>query len=74
MPELKLAKLPDRTPVKLTIVITPDLHQALSDYAQAYHDAYGETEAVADLVPFMLQFFLDSDKGLAKARPMARQR
>jgi hypothetical protein len=68
MPELKLAKLPDRTPVKLTIVITPDLHQALNDYAQVYRQAYGEGEAVADLVPFMLQSFLDSDRGFAKAR------
>lgn len=32
--ELKLAKLPDRTPVKLAITITPDLHEALHDYAR----------------------------------------
>jgi hypothetical protein len=72
MPELKLAKLPDRTPVKLTLVITPDLHQALADYAQVYRDTYGQEEAVADLVPSMLQAFLDSDRGFAKARPSAR--
>lgn len=74
MSELKLAKLPDRTPIKLTIVITPDLHQALSDYAEVYRDTYGETEAVADLVPFMLRSFLESDRGFARARPSARER
>jgi len=74
MSELKLAKLPDRTPVKLTIVITPDLQQALADYAEVYRDTYGETEAVADLVPFMLRSFLESDRGFAKARPSARER
>ncbi len=73
MPELKLAKLPDRTPVKLTIVITPDLHQALSDYAEIYRDCYGEGETVADLVPFMLQGFLDSDRGFSKARQDLRR-
>jgi hypothetical protein len=66
MPDLKLAKLPDRTPVKLTLVITPDLHQALCDYAEVYRDAYGQEETVADLVPSMLQAFLDSDRGLPR--------
>ena len=74
MPELKLAKLPDRTPVKLTIVITPDLHQALSDYADIYRHAYGQAETPADLVPFMLQSFLDTDRGFAKARQAPRAR
>jgi len=72
MPELKLAKLPDRTLVKLTIVITPDLHQALNEYAQAYREAYGQAEAVPDLVPFMLQSFLDGDRAFAKAPQAAR--
>lgn len=74
MSELKLSKLPDRTPVKLTLVITPDLHQALSDYAEVYRDTYGQIEAVTDLVPSMLQAFLDSDRGFAKARQSVRER
>ncbi len=31
MAELKLGKLPDRTPVKLAITVTPDLHQMLQN-------------------------------------------
>jgi len=68
MPELKLGKLPDRTPVKIAITVSPDLNQALRDYAAIYRATYGETESVADLIPFMLGAFLESDRGFAKAR------
>jgi hypothetical protein len=68
MSELKLGKLPDRTPVKITIMVTPDLNQALRDYAAIYRTTYGEAESVADLIPFMLGAFLESDRGFAKAR------
>lgn len=68
MPDLKLPKLPDRTPVKLTISIMPELSEALGDYAKIYQSTYGQSEAVADLVPLMLKSFLDSDRGFAKAR------
>ena len=44
MANLKLAKLPDRTPVKLSITITPDLQNALREYAALYAQAY-ETKA-----------------------------
>lgn len=72
MPELKLQKLPDRTPVKLTISVSPDLNQALSDYAAVYRETYGQSETVADLVPYMLQAFLDGDRGFAKIRQARR--
>ncbi|MBC9030848.1 DUF2274 domain-containing protein [Sphingomonas sp. JC676] len=68
MPDLKLAKLPDRTPIKLAITVTPDLHQALSEYAALYSETYGRDEPVAELVPAMLGAFLDSDREFAKRR------
>ncbi len=68
MADLKLARLPDRTPVKLTVSIAPDLHLALADYAAIYQQAYGDEQAIADLVPHMLAAFLASDRGFAKAR------
>jgi hypothetical protein len=68
MADLRLAKLPDRTPIKLAIQITPDLHKALADYAALYAKAYDREEAVADLIPAMLAAFLDSDRGFAKTR------
>ena len=68
MPDLKLAKLPDRTPVKLTISIAPELHHALEDYARIYKDVHGVAEPVCELVPAMLAGFLEADRGFAKAR------
>lgn len=62
MPDLKLSKLPDRTPVKLSIQISPDLDRQLQAYAGAYKETYGDDEKVVDLVPFMLQKFLDGDR------------
>lgn len=65
---LKLGKLPDRTPVRIVITVSPDLNRDLVAYAEAYRQAYGHSEAVADLIPSMLEVFLASDRGFAKAR------
>lgn len=73
MPELKLGKLPDRTPVKLAITVSPDLHQTLQQYAALYAEAYGREEPVVELIPAILAIFLDSDRGFAKAREEARR-
>ena len=64
---LKLGKLPDRTPVRITITASPELNQGLRDYAALYRATYGEAESIADLIPFMLAAFLESDRGFAKA-------
>lgn len=68
MPELKLSKLPDRIPVKMTFTAPPDLAQGLREYAAVYRATYGETESVEELIPFMLASFLEGDRGFAKAR------
>lgn len=68
MTNLKLAKLPDRTPAKITITVSADLNQALCDYQKLYAATYGASEKIADLIPFMLEAFLDSDRAFAKAR------
>jgi len=66
MAELKLARIPDRTPVKLTINVSPDLHRSLSDYAALYAEHYGREEPLAELVPAMLATFLNSDRAFQK--------
>ena len=68
MPELKLAKLPDRTPVKIGISVNPDIYAALTAYAEAYQAAYGSAETVAELIPYMLEAFVDSDSAFRKAQ------
>ena len=68
MPDLKLARLPDRTPIKLTVFVSPDLHHRLSAYAHVYREAYGREESVADLIPAMLTAFMDSDRAFARRK------
>ncbi|MCJ8159168.1 DUF2274 domain-containing protein [Sphingomonas sp. LaA6.9] len=68
MPDLKLARIPDRTPVKLTILLSPELKRTLDDYAAIYNETYGESEALSELLPPMLAAFLASDHAFAKAR------
>ena len=66
MAGIKLRKLPDRTPVKLVINVSPDLKRALDDYAQSYSRTYGVEEPVSELIPAMLQAFIDGDRGFAR--------
>lgn len=68
MLQIKLPKLPDRTPIKLAITVTPDLHRALSDYAAIYCQTYGTNEPISEIVPHMLESFLSADRGFQKAR------
>ena len=65
---MKLGKLPDRMPVKMSVVLTPGLAQRLREYADFYAETYGTKEDVAELIPFMLAAFLDSDTEFRKAR------
>ena len=64
---MKLSKLPDRTPVKLSTALTPILAARLRDYAEFYAETYGTREEVVDLVPFMLEAFLDGDADFKRA-------
>jgi hypothetical protein len=53
MADIKLPQLPDRNPVKLSIAVMPDLHQALTDYAALYAQTYGREEPAVELIPAM---------------------
>ncbi|MES2904299.1 MAG: DUF2274 domain-containing protein [Pseudomonadota bacterium] len=68
MSDLRLARLPDRTPVRITINVSPDLNQALSDYASLYEEIYGRAESVQELIPFMLASFLGADRFFSRRR------
>ena len=68
MPDLRLPRLPDRTPVKMTISLPPDLSRALSDYAELYNEVYGQSEPIQELIPAMLSSFLDGDRLFARRR------
>lgn len=68
MVELKLPKLPDRTPVKISILVPAGLNRDLQQYADAYTTSYGTAETVAELIPFMLAAFMANDGGFRKVR------
>lgn len=74
MGQLRLGRLPDRTPVKLTINLSPELHRRLGDYAAAYEQAYGDAEPLTELVPAMLASFLESDRAFARVRRQGHER
>lgn len=65
---MRLGKLPDRTPVKLTANFGPEDHADLSLYAALYGETYGETVSPADLVPFIVRAFLAGDQAFKKAK------
>ncbi|MCK1479433.1 DUF2274 domain-containing protein [Bradyrhizobium sp. 197] len=64
---MKLARLPDRMPVKMSVVLTPGLAQRLREYADFYAETYGTKEEVGELIPFMLEAFLDGDADFKRA-------
>lgn len=68
MPNIKLGRIPDRTPVKLAISVLPDLHQSLVEYGKYYLEAYGREEQVVDLIPAILTTFLESDRDFTRGR------
>jgi hypothetical protein len=75
MNSIKLAKLPDRTPVKLTVTVSPELSRKLTRYAERYNEIYGNTEPepISELVPFMLENFLDNDKDFVRTEKKRRR-
>ena len=61
-PALKLAKLPDRKPVKMTITLSVEQAKMLRAYAAANSEAYGEAEDAVALVPFILDAIIGADR------------
>ena len=65
---LRLGQLPDRESAKITFTADADLKAALNDYAEIYRQTYGQNEGVAELIPFMLNAFMNADPGFKRAR------
>jgi hypothetical protein len=65
---LRLDRLPDRTPVRMSLSLDPELARALADYAEIYRQTYGAEEKPEALIPAMLESFLASDAGFKRAR------
>lgn len=68
MADLRLQRLADRAPVKIAISVSPELNQALLDYAALYQQTYGTAEPLHQLIPAMLANFLASDRAFVRRR------
>ena len=66
MARLKLGKLPDRKTTKITFTASADLNALLADYADAYERQYAQNEAIANLIPHMLEAFIKADRGFKR--------
>ncbi|WP_419906505.1 DUF2274 domain-containing protein [Hoeflea sp.] len=69
MSPLKLKKLPNRETAKITFTASADLQQMLEAYASLYEAEYGERETIIDLIPYMLETFIDSDRNFRQRNP-----
>lgn len=65
---LRIAKLTDMKPTKLTLTIDAGLQSGLRDYAKIYAETYGESASIEQLAPVMLQSFLNRDAAFKRAR------
>lgn len=74
MTKLKLGPLPDDKPVKVTVELPAPLHRDLVAYAEVLARESGQSAAdpVRLVVP-MLERFIATDRGFAKARREAGQ-
>ena len=73
MTKLKLHPIADDRPVKVTLELPASLHRDLKTYADILSRESGQsaTEPIRLIVP-MLQRFIETDRGFAKARRNAQ--
>jgi hypothetical protein len=50
------------------MLLTPNLAKRLREYADFYAETYGSREKVAELIPFILDAFLESDSAFKKGK------
>ncbi|MFB2552731.1 DUF2274 domain-containing protein [Ensifer soli] len=69
MTKLKLGPIADDKPIKVTLELPASLHRDLIDYAEILGREAGQqpTDPVRLIVP-MLERFIATDRGFAKAR------
>lgn len=72
MAKLKLGPIADDKPVKVTVELPASLHRELTAYAEilARENNHAPTDPIRLIVP-MLERFIATDRGFAKARRTA---
>jgi hypothetical protein len=67
MTKLKLGPIADDKPIKVTVELPAGLHRDLADYGRLLADGGSPIEPAKLIVP-MLERFIATDRGFAKAR------
>ncbi|MBY0423575.1 MAG: DUF2274 domain-containing protein [Parvularculaceae bacterium] len=65
---LKIGPVMDRASVKLAVMLHPDAHDALADYAIIHAREFGREIPLAELAALMIERFLHSDAAFKRAR------
>jgi hypothetical protein len=61
--KLKIGPLPNPDKVKVLVQISVELKEKLDQYAQLHSQLGGRSVDAATLIPYMLQAFIDRDRG-----------
>lgn len=72
MTKLKLGVLEDDKPVKITLELSGSLHRELITYAEVLTKETGTEITPVKLISPMIERFIASDRGFAKARRARR--
>jgi len=70
---LKIGPVADRSAVKLAVMLHPDAHDALADYARIHAREHGREIPLTDLAALMIERFLKSDTAFRRARKSLHQ-
>jgi hypothetical protein len=66
--KLKIGPLPNPEKVKILVQISVELKASLDQYAQLHSQLAGRKVDAVTLIPYMLQSFIDRDRGFRSLR------
>jgi hypothetical protein len=66
--KLKIGPLPNLEKVKLLVQVSVELKESLDHYAQLHSKMSGRAVDATILIPYMLQSFVDRDRGFRSMR------
>ncbi len=72
MSKLKLGNIRDDKPVKVTVELSAKVHRDLTAYAEILGKETGQNLDSSKLIGPMLERFMTTDRGFAKAKREAR--
>lgn len=70
---LKIGIVSERKPVKRTVLLAPEVNDALEDYAVIHARQHSQEISAANLAALMIEQFLNSDVAFKRARKILRQ-